>query len=70
MLHEILHAGKFFVICCCLLIFFQNQLFSKNSFGNTIRVSKQFGPRSVPTFVGSDMSPNCLQRLSSDNTSR
>ena len=29
-----------------------------------------FGYRSGPTFVGPDLGPNCLQRLSADNTSR
>ena len=35
--------------------------FSKISFWNTIRVSNSVGP---------DLGPNCLQRLSADNTRR
>ena len=31
---------------------------------------KQLGPRSGPTFVGPDLGPYCLQRLSVDHTSR
>ena len=31
---------------------------------------KQFGSRSGPTFVGPGVAPNCLQRLSVDDTSR
>ena len=40
--------------------FFQNQLFKKDSFRNTIRVSKGLDS------VGPDLSPSCLQRLSAD----
>ena len=29
---------------------------------------KQFGSRSGPTFVGPDLGPNCLQKLSADDT--
>ena len=31
---------------------------------------KQFGSRSDMTFVGPDLGPNCLQRLSADDTSK
>ena len=42
--------------------FFQNQLFLNNSFRNTIRVSNS---------LDSDhLGPNCLQRLSADDTKR
>ena len=55
---------------CYLLIFFKST-FSRNSFRNTISV-KQFGFRSGSTFcfVGPDLGPNCLQRLSADDTIR
>ena len=43
--------------------FFQNQ-FKKNPFWNTVRVSNSF-----PTFVGPDLGPNCLLKLSADDTS-
>ena len=58
----ILHA--FFVICC----FFQNQLFLKNYFRNTIRVSNSLDPDRH--YIGPDLDPNCLQRISADDTSR
>ena len=38
--------------------------FSKNSFRNTIIVSKCLGPDQDPSSVGSDLDPNCLQRIS------
>ena len=50
--------------------FFQNELFSKNSFKNTIRVSKSLDPDQARYSVGPDLGPNCLQRLSADDTSR
>ena len=44
--------------------FFQNQFFSKNSFRNTIRVSNSLDPDQARHFVGPDLGPTCLQRLS------
>ena len=49
---------------------FQNQLFRKKSFRNTIRVSNSLDPDQVRCFVEPDLGPNCLQKLSADNTSR
>ena len=46
--------------------FFAKSTFLKNSFRNTIRVSNS----SNPDQVGPDLGPNCLQRLSADDTSR
>ena len=54
----------FFVVS--LLIFFQIQL-SKISFRNTIRVSTGLDPKCR---AGSDLGPNCLQKLSADDTSK
>ena len=48
--------------------FFQTQLFSKNSFRNTIRVSNRLDPDQARHIVGPDLDPNCLQRLSADDT--
>ena len=48
--------------------FFQNQFFSKNS--NTIKVSNSLDPDQARHFVGPDLGPNCLQRLSEDDTCR
>ena len=60
--------------------FFQNQLFLKNSIRNTslsalilsytIRVSNSLDPDQARHLVGPDLGPNCLQRLSADNTGR
>ena len=46
--------------------FFQNQIFLKNSFRNIIRVSNSLDPDQAQCFVGPDLCPNCLQRLSVD----
>ena len=57
------------MIFCRLLIFFKINLFKK--FLKEIRLSvKHFGSRSGGCFVGTDLGPNCLQRLSADNMSR
>ena len=53
----------------CRYLFFQNQLF-ENSFRNTIRVSDSSDENQAQLFVRPDLSPNCLQRLSADDTSR
>ena len=54
----------FFVVCC----FFSKSTFSKNSFRNTITVSKSLDPDQARHFVGPDLGPNCLQRISADDT--
>ena len=41
--------------------FFKNQLFSKNSFRNTISVSNSLDPEQAGHFVGPVLDPNCLQ---------
>ena len=50
--------------------FFSKSTFSKNSFRNTIIVSNRLDPDQARHFVGSDLIPNCLQKLSADDTSR
>ena len=57
----------FFFVACW---FFQNQLFRKNYFRITIRVSSSLDPDQARLNVGPDHGPNCLQRLSADNTCR
>ena len=47
--------------------FFHNITFSKIAFRNTIRMSK-LEPDQANHFVGPDLGPNCLQRLSTDDT--
>ena len=39
-------------------------------FLNTIRVSNSMDPDQAQRFVGPDLGPNCLQRLSADDKSR
>ena len=56
----------FFVVCC----FFQNQLFRKIISRITIRVSNSLDPDQAGHFVGPDFGPNCLQKLTADNTRR
>ena len=56
----------FFVVC----LFFSKLTFSKNSFRNTIRMSNSLDPDRARHFVGPDLGPNCLQRISTDDTSR
>ena len=60
--------GNLSCFWCCLLNF-SKLTFSKNSFGNTIRVSNSFDPNQDRHFVGPDPGPNCLQRLSADDRS-
>ena len=48
--------------------FFSKSTFSKK-FRHTIRVSNGVDPDQARRFVGLDLSPNCLQKLSANNTS-
>ena len=50
------------------LLIFSNPSFSENHFMNDIKNVKQFGPRSGPDIVRPDLGPNCLQRLTADDT--
>ena len=47
--------------------FFSKSTFLENSFRNTIRVSNSLDPDQARHFVGPDLGPNCLQRLSADD---
>ena len=47
----------------------QNQLFSKNSIRDTIRVSNSLDPDQDRHPVIPDLGSNCLQRLSADDKS-
>ena len=49
---------------------FSKSTLSKNSFRNAIRVSNSLDLDQAQHFVGPDQGPNCLQRLSADETSR
>ena len=56
------------MLFCHLLIFFSKSTFLKNSFRNTIRVSNSLDPDQARHLVGPDLGPNCLQKLSADDT--
>ena len=58
----------FFVFCC----FFQNQLFQKIISRIPTKESNSLDPGQARHFVGPDLDPICLQRLSEEeeNTSR
>ena len=47
--------------------FFSKLPFSNNSFRNTIRVSNGLDTDKDQHYVGPDLGPNCLERLSADN---
>ena len=61
----ILHA---FMSSVFLLFFFLNFFFKKCS-RNTIRVSNSLDPDQARHFVGPDLGPYCLQRLSANDKS-
>ena len=50
--------------------FFQNQHFLKSSLRNTIRVSNNLNQEEAAHFIGPDLGPNCLQKLSAVDTRR
>ena len=60
-------------ISCFLLssdFFFSKSTLLKNSLMNTIIVSNSLDPDQARRYVWPDLGPNCLQKLSADNTSR
>ena len=62
---DVMHAG--WVIFHLLLSsadFFSKSTFSKNSFMNNTRVSNSADPDQARRYVGPDLGPNCLQKLS------
>ena len=55
------------MLFCCLLFF----VFFKIAFlWNTTRVSNSLDPDQARRSVGSDLGPNCLQKLAADDTSK
>ena len=58
-LHALLSSADFF-----------KSAFLKNSFTNTIGVSNSLEPDQARQYVGPDLGPDCLQRLSADDTGR
>ena len=47
---------------------FKINFFFKNSFENTVRESNSLDPYQARHFVGPDLGPKCLQKLSVDGT--
>ena len=58
------------MLFCRLLIFFKINFFRKILSGIPSECQTVFDPDQARHFVGSDLGPNCLQRLSADDTSR
>ena len=56
--------GKFVCFACRMLTFY-----SKNSSSNTIKVSNGLDQDQDRRYVGSDLGPNCLLSLSTDDKS-
>ena len=53
-----------------MLLLLSADFLQNNSFMSTIRVSYSLEPDQDRHFVGPDLGPNCLQRLSADDKSR
>ena len=51
------------------LLIFSKAIFLKNSLRKTIRVLNSLDPDQDQHSVGPDLGPNCLQRLSAEDTS-
>ena len=66
-LYPSLPTGCFFFVFCHLLIFFKINFF-KRFFKNAIGVSNSLDLNQPLHAVGSYLGPNCLQRLSADDT--
>ena len=64
--YNLLHSGKIFTLESSSADFFQNYLFKKKSFRNTVRVSNSLDSDQDRHFVGPDLGSNCLLRLSAD----
>ena len=65
-----LHTGNIFMFFFVVCWFFSKSTFLKNSSRNTIRVSNSLDLDHAQQYVGPDLGPNCLQKLSTDDTSR
>ena len=61
--------GNFVFVLSSADYFFSKSCLN-NSFRNTIRVSNSLDPVQARNFVGPDLGPNRLQRLSADDTSK
>ena len=56
-----LPSGLYFMLFLSSADFIKNQLFRKNSFRNTTRVSNNLDPDQARHFVGLDLVPNCCK---------
>ena len=61
-------TGEFYMHPCRLLIF-SKSTFSKTSLSTINDVSNSLGSDQSRRFVGTDLRPNCLQKLSAGDTS-
>ena len=61
---------KIYAFLSSAVFFFAISIFSKYYFWITIRVSTSLDPDQARQFVGPDLDPNCLQRLSADDMGR
>ena len=59
-----------FACFSAVCIFFSKSTFSKIAHRNAIRVSNSLDPDQARRSAGPDLGPNCLQRLSTENTGR
>ena len=64
-----LPTAYFYLLFCRLLIFFKI-IFFERFFRNSIGVSNSLDPDQARHAVGSYLGPNCLQRLSADDTTK
>ena len=62
--------GIFSCFCWPLLTFFLKLAFSNNSFRNTFRVSNSLDPDQEQHFMGPDLGPNCLQKMTKVTASK
>ena len=57
------HLMTFFKIICCFFL-------KKNPLRNAVRLTNRLDSDQAQHFVGPDFGPNCVQKLSTDDTSR
>ena len=58
------------MLFCRLLMFFSKSMFFQKRIRNTIRMSNSLALDQAQHFVVPDLGPNCLKRLSANDTSR
>ena len=68
MVHELLAYWIILHVILPSAVFFPKSAFSKNSFRDTIRVSNSLDPDQATRFVGPELGPYSLQKLSAGDT--